>query len=116
MAFVNLTAKSWGSSPDISIQPAYEMQRSGANMQYRIRVTVGTVTGQSYFGFPIYLKVYLQSSLKDTHTLKSASPSQWSSNIVYTSDWFTIWIRRIRWCCNTWRIPCGALSAIGAMS
>lgn len=90
MAFVNLTSKSWGSSPDISIQPAYEMQRSGANMQYRIRVTVGTVTGQSYFGYPIYLKVYLQNSLKDTHTLKSASPSQWSSNIVYTSDWFTI--------------------------
>ena len=90
MAFVNLTKKSWGSSPDIDIQPAYEMQRSGANMQYRIRVTVGTVTGQSYFGFPIYLKVYLQNSLKDTHTLKSASPSQWSSNIVYTTDWFTI--------------------------
>ena len=90
MAFVNLTSKSWGSSPDISIQPAYEMQRSGANMQYRIRVTVGTVTGQSYFGYPIYLKVYLQNSLKDTHTLKSASPSQWSSNIVYTTDWFTI--------------------------
>ena len=90
MAFVNLTSKSWGSSPDITIQPAYEMQRSGANMQYRIRVTVGTVTGQSYFGYPIYLKVYLQNSLKDTHTLKSASPSQWSSNIVYTTDWFTI--------------------------
>ena len=90
MAFVNLTAKSWGSSPDIDIQPAYEMQRSGANMQYRIRVTVGTVTGQSYFGFPIYLKVYLQNSLKVTRTLKSASPSQWSSNIVYTTEWFTI--------------------------
>ena len=90
MAFVNLTSKSWGSSPDITIQPAYEMQRSGANMQYRIRVTLGTVSGQSYFGYPIYLKVYLQNSLKDTHTLKSASPSQWSSNIVYTSDWFTI--------------------------
>lgn len=90
MAFVNLTAKTWGSSPDIAITPAYEMQRSGANMQYRIRVTVGTVTGQSYFGYPIYLKVYLQNSLKDTHTLKSASPSQWSSNIVYTTDWFTI--------------------------
>ena len=90
MAFVNLTSKSWGSSPDITITPAYEMQRSGANMQYRIRVTVGTVTGQSYFGFPIYLKTYLQNSLKDTHTLKSASPSQWSSNIVYTTDWFTI--------------------------
>ena len=90
MAFVNLTKKSWGSSPDIDIQPAYEMRRSGADMQYRIRVTVGTVTGQSYFGFPIYMKTYLQSSLKDTHTLKSASPSQWSSSIVYTTDWFTI--------------------------
>ena len=90
MAFVNLASKSWGSSPDIDIQPAYEMRRSGADMQYRIRVTVGTITGQSSFGFPIYLKVYLQSSLKDTETLKSASPSQWSSSIVYTSDWFTV--------------------------
>lgn len=90
MAFVNLAAKTWGSSPDIAITPAYEMQRSGANMQYRIRVTVGTVSGQSYFGYPIYLKVYLQNSLKVTHTLKSASPSQWSSSIVYTTDWFTI--------------------------
>ncbi len=90
MAFVNLTKKSWGSSPDIDIQPAYEMRRSGADMQYRVRVTVGTVTGQSYFGFPIYMKTYLQSSLKDTHTLKSASPSQWSNEIVYTTDWFTI--------------------------
>lgn len=90
MAFVNLTSKSWGSSPDITITPAYEMQRSGANMQYRIRITVGTVTGQSYFGYPIYIKTYLENSLKDTHTLKSASPSQWSSNIVYTTDWFTI--------------------------
>ena len=90
MAFVNLTSKSWGSSPTIDIQPSYEMKRNGADMQYRIRVTAGTVTGQSYFGYPIYLKVYLQSSLKDTHTLKSASPSQWSSNIVYTSEWFTI--------------------------
>lgn len=90
MSFVNLTSKSWGSSPDIPITPSYEMRRNGADMQYRIRVTAGTVTGQSYFGYPIYLKVYLQNSLKDTHTLKSASPSQWSSNIVYTSDWFTI--------------------------
>lgn len=90
MAFVDLTKKSWGSSPDITITPAYEMQRSGANMQYRIKVTVGTVTGQSYFGYPIYLKVYLQNSLKVTKTLKEASPSQWGTNIVYTTDWFTI--------------------------
>lgn len=90
MAFVNLTKKTWGSSPDIGIQPAYEMQRNGANMQYRIRVTIDAVTGQSFFGYPIYMKTYLQNSLKDTHTLKSASPSQWSSTIVYTTDWFTI--------------------------
>ena len=90
MAFVNLTKKSWGSSPDIDIQPAYEMKRSGADMQYRIRVTVGTITGESKFGYPIYMKTYLQNSLKDTHTLKSASPNQWSSSIVYTTEWFTI--------------------------
>ena len=90
MAFVNLASKSWGSSPDIDIQPAYEMRRSGADMQYRIRVTIGTITGQSSFGYPIYMKTYLQSSLKDTETLKSASPSQWSNEIVYTTNWFTI--------------------------
>lgn len=90
MAFTNLAKKSWGTSPDIGITPAYEMRRSGANMEYRIKVTVDTITGQSSFGYPIYLKVYLQNSLKDTETLKSASPSQWSNEIVYTSDWFTI--------------------------
>lgn len=90
MAFVNLTKKYWGSSPDIGIQPAYEMQRSGANMQYRIKITVDSVTGDSYFGYPIYAKVYLQNSLKVTRTLKSASPSQWSSAITYTTGWFTI--------------------------
>lgn len=90
MAFVNLAKKSWGSSPDIDIQPAYEMKRDGANMLYRIRVTVGTITGSSYFGYPIYMKTSLAGSLKDTATLKSASPSQWSSAIVYTTAWFTV--------------------------
>ena len=90
MAFVNLSAISWGSSPDIAITPAYEMKRDGSNMLYRVKVTVGAITGESKFGYPIYLKTYLGGVLKDTHTLKSASPNQWSSAIVYTTDWFTV--------------------------
>lgn len=92
MAFTNLTRKAWGSdAPTIYIQPAYEKRRSGANMQYRIKVTVEALKNDlQYFGYPIYAKIYLQDSLKVTKTLKSTSPSRWTSDIVYTSDWFTI--------------------------
>lgn len=83
----------WGSSygsPTITVSFDYEYQRSGPDMQYRIKTTVNTVSGARYFGYPIYQDITLDGTKAETKTLKSASPSQWSSAIVYTSSWFTV--------------------------
>lgn len=87
---ISLGSKSWGSSPTIGMSFAYEKQRSGADMQYRAKVTINALTGAGYFGYPIYLKLYIGGTLRVTTTLKSASPSQWSSAITYTSSWYTV--------------------------
>lgn len=87
---ITLGSKTWGSAPEIKITFAYEKQRSGADMLYRTKVTVASVTGSSYFGYPIYLKLTIGGVKRVTKTLKSASPSQWSSAITYTSDWYTV--------------------------
>lgn len=90
MAFISLASKTWGSGPAITLKPSYEKKRDGANMKYRIKMSISPLTGESWFGYPIYMKTSLAGSLKDTKTLKSASPSQWSSAIEYTTGWFTI--------------------------
>ena len=77
-------------SPAINLTLSYEKKRSGADMQYRASVSVSAVSGGSYFGYPIYLKLSMDNALKETVTLKAASPSQWTSAIVYTSPWYTI--------------------------
>jgi hypothetical protein len=69
---------------------AYEKQRSGADMQYRVRVTISTLSGTSYFGYPIYLALTMDGVSRVVTTLKNASPSQWSSAITYTSPWYTV--------------------------
>ena len=76
--------------PNIQLSFAYEKQRSGADMQYRVQVTVGTVSGASYFGYPIYLKLSVGGTERVSTTLKNASPSQWTTAITYTSPWYTI--------------------------
>lgn len=88
---ISLGSARWtSSSPNITLSFEYEKQRSGANMQYRAKVTVSTVTGSSYFGYPIYMKLSIGGTLRVTQTLKNASPSQWSSAITYTSPWYTV--------------------------
>lgn len=87
---ISLGSVSWGTSPKIPIAFAYEKQRSGANMQYRVQVTISTLTGTSYFGYPIYMGLTIDGASVSTVTLKEASPRQWSSAIVYTSGWFTV--------------------------
>lgn len=88
---ISLGSARWtSSSPNITLSFEYEKQRSGANMQYRAKVTVSTVTGASYFGYPIYMKLSIGGTLRVTQTLKNASPSQWSSAITYTSPWYTV--------------------------
>lgn len=80
----------WGTGPKIPISFEYEKQRSGANMQYRVRVTVSPITSSHYFGYPIYMALNLNGAEVANVTLKKASPSRWSDSIIYTSDWFTV--------------------------
>ena len=88
---IALGSERWtSSSPKITLTFEYEKQRSGADMQYRAKITISTVTGSSYFGYPIYLKLTIGSGQGETVTLKNASPSQWSSAITYTSSWYTV--------------------------
>ena len=55
MSYTTLDSIQWGGTPLIGVSFAYEGQRSGSSMQYRIRVTIDPLTGASYFGYPIYL-------------------------------------------------------------
>lgn len=87
---ISLGSVNWGTGPVIPITFAYEKQRSGADMQYRVQVTVASITGSSYFGYPIYLDVTMGGATTDSVTLKTASPNRWSSAITYTSGWHTV--------------------------
>ena len=88
---ISLGSTRWtSSSPNITLSFAYEKQRSGANMQYRAQITVSTVSGSSYFGYPIYLKLSIGGTQQEAVTLKTAYPSQWTSAITYTSPWYTV--------------------------
>jgi microcystin-dependent protein len=88
---ISLGSERWtSSSPNITLSFAYEKQRSGADMQYRAKITVSEVSGSSYFGYPIYLKLSIDGTLRVTKTLKSSSPDKWTSAITYTSPWYTV--------------------------
>ena len=88
---ITLGSSRWTSSnPSITLSFAYEKRRSGADMEYRTQVTISTVTGSSYFGYPIYLQLIIGGTERVTQTLKDASPSQWSSAITYTSPWYKV--------------------------
>lgn len=81
----------WGSSPTITASFDYEHQRSGSDMQYRVKISIHPMTGSSsYFGYPIYTQISLAGAVVDSQTLKAASPQTWSSDITYTSAWFTV--------------------------
>lgn len=88
---ISLGSVRWtADAPNITLSFAYEKQRSGADMQYRAQLTVATVSSGSYFGYPIYLKLSIGGSLRETVTVKTAYPSQWTSAITYTSPWYTV--------------------------
>lgn len=83
----------WGASygsPTITVSYDYEYKRVGADMQYRVQITINPVSGIRYFGYPIYAQVSLDGNLKNSATLKSASPSQWTSAITYTTPWLSV--------------------------
>ena len=87
---ISLGSVSWGSGPKIPISFEYEKQRSGVDMKYRVKVTISSISGGSYFGYPIYLGLTINGTSVGSTTLKAASPSQWSSAITYTSGWYTV--------------------------
>ena len=91
MSYTTLDSIQWGGTPLIGVSFAYEGQRSGSSMQYRIRVTIDPLTGASYFGYPIYLSVYVDGSgVTGGYTMKAASPNRWSEAIHYDSGWVTV--------------------------
>ena len=77
-------------TPAIYVNYYYEYQRDGANMKYRVKAVVEPVKGQSYFGYPINIKVTSEGVDRQTAQIKGNSPSQWSSNIEWTSDWWIV--------------------------
>ena len=90
MSYTALDSIQWGGTPKIGVSFGYDSRRSGGDMQYRIYVTVAPLTGAAYFGYPIYLTVYVDGDCVDSgYTLKQASPSRWSGSIEYDSGWVT---------------------------
>ena len=87
---ISLGSIVWGSSPKIPIDFAYEKRRSGADMQYRVQVTVAAINDNRYFGYPIYLGLTIDGADVGSATLKKSSPSRWADPIVYTSPWYTV--------------------------
>ena len=59
MSYTALDSIQWGGTPKIGVSFGYDSRRSGGDMQYRIYVTVAPLTGAAYFGYPIYLTVYV---------------------------------------------------------
>lgn len=90
MAYTSLGSIWWGDGPSINITFQYDRRRSGADMQYRLKVSLNPLTGPNYFGYPIYLTASIDGAQKLQATLKSAYPSQWSSAIDYESGWVTV--------------------------
>lgn len=88
----NLGAIAWGRSPNITGSIAYEYQRSGADMLYKIKVTIDKLPRtDSRFGYPIYVSVSLDGAAKVSGaTIKSASPSYWSAPLEYETGWLTV--------------------------
>ena len=87
---IQLGSVTWGTGPKIPITFEYEKRRSGADMQYRVKVTIAPITGSHYFGYPIYLALTVNGTTEPSVTLKKASPSQWSGSITWTSGWYTV--------------------------
>ena len=92
MAYQNLGTVAWGSKPDITAVIGYDYRRSGADMQYKVKVTVNKLPfTNSTFGYPIYVDITLDSIKKvDRHTIKNASPNYWEQAYVYETDWLTV--------------------------
>lgn len=84
------TGVQWDSSPKMYFDFSYEKKRDGSTQFYTVTVSCRALTGASYFGYPIYVQIFLDGIEKTLYTLKNASPNQWSSAITYTTDWLAV--------------------------
>ncbi len=80
----------WGSSPNTYFDFSYDKRREGSTQYYKISVSCKPITGGSFFGYPIYLQIFLDDTSVATHTLKTANPSQWTEALTYTTDWLSV--------------------------
>lgn len=93
MAWQAIAGTTWGTSPTIGTAFYFDMQRSGADMQYRVRIEMAPlrVGGASWFGYPIYFSVYVNGgAIAEGGTLKPASPPQWDYTLAWESGWTTV--------------------------
>ena len=87
---ITLDTVNWGSAPNIGVTFSYDSRRSGQDMLYRVYASLSPVTGGSYFGYPVYISLYLDGACEVSgDTMKAASPERWSSSIDYDSGWIT---------------------------
>ena len=76
--------------PLIPITFEYDKRRSGADMQYQIKITISPITGTKYFGYPIYFGWSINGVDVSSVTLKTSWPSRWEDAITYTTPWYTV--------------------------
>lgn len=80
----------WGTGPKIYFGFSFEKKRDGSTQYYNISVSCNPITGESYFGYPIYLEIFLDGTKKASRTLKNVTPWQWSSAITYATGWLDV--------------------------
>ena len=82
----------WGTaSPKIYFDFSYEKKRSGSTQCYAVTVTCRPLmTTNSFFGYPIYVQISLDGSVKTTFTLKEPKPTYWGSNLTTTTGWLEV--------------------------
>ena len=84
---ITLDTVNWGSAPSIGVTFSYDSQRSGQDMRYRICASLAPVTGGSYFGYPIYISLYLDGDCAVSgDTVKAASPTGGAAASSTTAD------------------------------
>ena len=80
----------WGSSPKIYFDFSYEKKRDGSTQYYKVSVSCRPLTGDSFFGYPIYVQISLDGASKATNTLKNSTPDKWENAIAYTTGWLAV--------------------------
>lgn len=80
----------WGSSPKIYFDFSYEKKREGSTQYYDVSVTCHALTGSHYFGYPIYLEVYLDGVQQRRFAIKEASPNRWNYAFEYGTGWMAV--------------------------